>query len=91
MRELEDRIDSWRQQMLRKGVRTPVPLEELEAHLRDAIEDRVSAGATEDDAFIAAAQEIGTADLVAEEFKKLRTGGRMKKIGLVVLWWCWWD
>jgi hypothetical protein len=38
MFELEQAITGWRRQMLAAGIKTPVPLEELEIHLRDEIE-----------------------------------------------------
>ena len=34
---LEQAIADWRQQMLAAGIKTPVPLEELEIHLREDI------------------------------------------------------
>jgi len=37
MFDLEQAIIAWRQQMLAAGIKSPVPLEELENHLRDEI------------------------------------------------------
>ena len=37
MFNLEQAIAEWRQQMLATGIQTPVPLEELEIHLREEI------------------------------------------------------
>jgi len=37
MFNLEPSIAEWRRQMLAAGVKTPVPLEELESHLRDEL------------------------------------------------------
>jgi hypothetical protein len=38
MFDLEQSIATWRRQMLDAGIKAPVPLEELESHLRDDIE-----------------------------------------------------
>ena len=40
MLDLEQSIAEWRRQMLAAGLKTPVPLEELESHLRDEIEQQ---------------------------------------------------
>ena len=37
MSDLEQSIAEWRKQMLAAGIETPVPLEELEIHLREDI------------------------------------------------------
>jgi len=37
MFSLEKSISEWRRQMLAAGIKTPVPLEELEIHLREEI------------------------------------------------------
>ena len=37
MFDLEQSIAEWRRQMLAAGIKTPVPLEELEIHLREDI------------------------------------------------------
>jgi len=38
MFELEKSIADWRRQMLAAGIKSPLPLEELEIHLREEIE-----------------------------------------------------
>ena len=38
MFDLEQSITNWRKQMLAAGIKSPVPLEELEIHLREEIE-----------------------------------------------------
>ena len=47
MFNLEKEISEWRQQMLAAGVKSPVPLEELESHLREDIEQQVQSGLSE--------------------------------------------
>jgi hypothetical protein len=41
MFNLEQAIADWRQQMLAAGIKTPVPLEELENHLREENEQQM--------------------------------------------------
>lgn len=68
---LEEYISSWRQQMLASGVKTPVPLEELENHLRDDIERQMQSGSNAEKAFESAAQKIGQAYVLQTEFAKV--------------------
>jgi hypothetical protein len=70
MFELEKSIANWREQMLAAGIKTPVPLEELEIHLREEIRALVSTGTPENEAFQLAASRVGTPNRVATEFKK---------------------
>ena len=72
MFKLEQAISDWRRQMLAAGIKAPVPLEELESHLRDEIEQLAKSGLTEVEAFQAAVQKIGPAQAVQNEFKKVR-------------------
>jgi hypothetical protein len=70
MFDLEPAIADWRQQMLAAGIKTPVPLEELEIHLHDEIEWQIKSGLDEQRAFEIAAQQIGQASALKNEFKK---------------------
>ena len=70
MFNLEQSITEWRQRMLAAGVKTPVPFEELESHLRDEIERNLRLGQSESEAFEAAVQTIGPARAVQSEFEK---------------------
>lgn len=72
MPDLEKQITEWRKQMLAAGIKTPVPLEELESHLRDEIEQMMKSGLTESASFTAAVQKIGQAPALQDEFKKLK-------------------
>ena len=58
MFDLEQSITEWRQQMLAAGIKTPVPLEELESHLRDDIEQQVRSGVTDKIAFETAVRRL---------------------------------
>jgi hypothetical protein len=70
MFDLEKSIADWRKQMLAAGIKSPVPLEELEIHLREEIEQQMKSGLDEAGAFNSAAQKIGQAGLLKTEFKK---------------------
>ncbi len=71
MSDLEPSIAEWRKQMLAAGIKTPVPLEELEIHLREEIELQIKSGFTGQKAFEIAAGKIGQANPLKREFKKI--------------------
>jgi hypothetical protein len=70
MFNLEQAIADWRKQMLAAGIKSPVPLEELESHLREEIERQVKSGMNEQRAFEKATGQIGAAESLEAEFKK---------------------
>ncbi len=70
MFNLEQSIAEWRQQMLAAGIKTPVPLEELESHLREDVEQQMRSGFSEQEAFGSAIKKIGQPRLLKTEFKK---------------------
>jgi hypothetical protein len=71
MFDLEKSIADWRRQMLVAGINTPVPLEELETHLREEIERQTEAGLSGTEAFRVSMQKIGPAQAVQNEFRKV--------------------
>jgi hypothetical protein len=73
MFELETAIAEWRKQLLAAGIQTPVPLEELESHLREEIAQQTKSGVQEPGAFNLAIRKIGQPSLLNREFGK--TGG----------------
>src|SRR5271154_2784676 len=81
MFDLEKSIVDWRQQMLAAGIKTPVPLEELEIHLRDEIERQMKSGLNEQEIFNSAVQKIGQGEALKAEFKKIGE----QKIGRIIL------
>jgi hypothetical protein len=90
MFDLEKAIAEWRRQMLDAGIKTPVPLEELENHLREEIERQMKTGANQPDAFTSAVQELGPAHTVQNEFMKVdKIHGDLKwklmEIGLTLM------
>ena len=56
--------------MLAAGIKTPVPLEELEVHLREDIMQRMKSGLDAPQAFDAAVRQIGTARALGTEYRK---------------------
>jgi hypothetical protein len=71
MFDLEQSIAEWRRQMLAAGIKTPVPLEELEIHLREEIEQQIKPGTNPQQAFENSVQRIGHANDLKSEFKKI--------------------
>ncbi|MGZ4964596.1 MAG: permease prefix domain 1-containing protein [Limisphaerales bacterium] len=71
MPNLEQAISEWRQQMLAAGIKSPIPLDELESHLRDEIEHQTTKGLNEAEAFQAAVKNIGQGRAIKTEFKKV--------------------
>ena len=71
MFNLEPSIAEWRRQMLAAGIQTPVPLEELEIHLREDIAQQMKTGSNQQDAFTSAVQKLGSAHTVQNEFQKV--------------------
>ena len=49
--------------MLAAGIKSPVPLEELEIHLREEIEQHIKSGLNEAEAFQAVVEKIGQVGL----------------------------
>jgi hypothetical protein len=70
MFDLEQSIADWRRQMLAAGVKTPVPLDELQIHLREEIEQQMKSGLDGQQAFQVAVEKIGRAPELSREFKK---------------------
>src|ERR1700733_1014234 len=79
MFNLEQSITAWRKQMLAAGIQTPVPLEELEIHLREEIERQMQSGLNEPEAFNCAVQKIGPAHTVQNEFEKVAVAEAERK------------
>ena len=79
MFDLEQSIAEWRRQMLVAGIQAPVPLDELESHLRDEIERLIQAGHAEQTAFNFAIQEIGPMAALRNEFGKVEPAGGSRR------------
>lgn len=86
MFNLERAIVEWRRQMLSAGIKSPEPLDELENHLRDDVEQKIRSGLGEQQAFDAAVQQVGCANAIKTEFKKIRaTEGKNQMIQTIVI------
>src|SRR5262245_18040484 len=72
MFDLDHAIAQWRQQMLNAGLKSPVPLDELESHLRDDIQEQTRSGLSVKQAFEDATRRIGEAHALKSEFAKAR-------------------
>jgi len=70
MFNLEHAIAEWRGRMLAGGIKTPVPMEELESHLREEIDRQALTGANGMLAFEIAVQKIGAVQTLKSEFTK---------------------
>lgn len=87
MFNLEQSIAEWRRQMIAGGIKTPVPLDELESHLRDHVEQQMLAGVAAELAFRSAVQRVGAAENLNREFAKVRRpGARLNHNTLRVVW-----
>ncbi len=73
MFDLEPAIAEWRKQMLVAGIKAPAPLEELESHLREDIEQLKKSGMDERAAFENAAHQTGQPQSLKSEFNKIET------------------
>jgi hypothetical protein len=71
MFDLGPSITDWRRQMLAAGIKTPVPLEELESHLREDIDRLQSSGVPDAQAFEVAVSRLGKSGSMQTEFKKV--------------------
>jgi hypothetical protein len=71
MFNLEQSIAEWQKQMLAAGLKTAVPLGELENHLREDIAQQMKSGLGEQEAFNSAVQNIGKPQMVQTEFAKV--------------------
>ena len=81
MRELENRIEQWRREMRAKLSREAV--EELETHLREAMDEFRASGSSEMEAFELATKRIGNADELNAEFEKRQTNWWAVKIATI--------
>ena len=79
MFNLDEAMSEWRRQMLTAGVKSPVPLEELDAHLRDEIERLTQSGLDEAEAFRTAIRRIGPAQALQNEFRKAEDASEARR------------
>jgi hypothetical protein len=75
MFDLERSIADWRAWMKADGIKAPRVLDELESHLRDDVQARMTLGSEGREAFEAAVQQIGLAAALRSEFMKAGVRG----------------
>ncbi len=75
MFDLEQAVVKWRQQMLTAGIKSPVPLEELESHLREEIEWQMKLGSDSRQAFEVGIQQFGETSTLKKEFTRTTVKG----------------
>ncbi len=85
MFNLEQAISEWRRQMLTAGITSPVPLDELESHLRDEIEQQIKSGINAQQTFENAVTRIGQANVLKSEFNKSRCKGMNRIIMMMMI------
>jgi hypothetical protein len=73
MFNIDKSIAEWRKQMLAAGIQTPVPLDELEIHLREENERLKKSGVDERTAFENAVHQTGQPQALKGEFNKIET------------------
>src|SRR5437763_13227474 len=67
---LDEAIANWRENIAAQGIGSREILDELESHLREAVERRIRTGEEASKAFELAAREIGDASVLKGEFAK---------------------
>ncbi len=84
MFDLEQAIAAWRKHMLTAGVKAPVPLNELELHLREQLE---RSGNVDQRVFDIAVRQLGHPVSIRTEFKKVERQTMKRKIiiGVAIL------
>jgi hypothetical protein len=86
MFNLEPSIAEWRRRMIAGGIKTPVPLEELESHLRDHVERQRQLGMGAEQAFCKAVEDIGSGEKLEREFAKVRELNRIRTREVLRRW-----
>lgn len=82
MFDLEKAIRSWRRHLQREAFLSRGVLDELESHLRDAVDVHAKQGSTRQQAFEQAVQQLGDAASLRHEYSKLHSRRRWLFAGL---------
>jgi hypothetical protein len=75
MSDLDKQITEWRKTMVAGGLTDCAVLDELESHLRDAVESRIRSGEDAEAAFHFAVQRIGLPNELNQEFRAATQSG----------------
>jgi hypothetical protein len=73
MFELESQIRKWKGHLRSSGSLGEEELEELEAHLRDSVDDLESRGVTTEESFLVSVRRMGDTEALSNEFAKVST------------------
>jgi hypothetical protein len=79
MFDLEQAVSEWRREMRAAGIMSSLLLDELECHLRDDLEERMTAGTDARQALGAAVHRVGPAIELRNEFQKAKLNQPMKQ------------
>ena len=71
MFDMEQELKKWRAQLLTGGIYSASDVEELEAHVLDAVDDLMSRGVTQEESFWVAIHRIGDVESLNMEFGKV--------------------
>lgn len=71
MFNMEDSIRAWSDQLRVRGSLKESDILELESHLRDEIEDLMTAGLSEDEAFLISVKRLGNVGAISREYSKV--------------------
>ncbi len=80
MFDLEMQIHSWSDHLRARGNFTEADINELESHLREEIDDLISAGLTPDESFLISVKRLGNLDAISHEFAKVNTENLWKHL-----------
>ena len=73
--DLDKAVEEWSRGMKRSGALEDGMIAELEAHLRDEVEDLVGQGKSPEDAFHEVTASVESADMVGHEYYKTYARG----------------
>jgi hypothetical protein len=79
---LDAQIDQWHRYVRAHRAIAEADVDELESHLRDRIDDLMSAGLAEDEAFLVAVKRLGNVDAISREFAREHSDRLWKQLVL---------
>ncbi len=80
--DLEAQIGRWRRYLERHRALAPADVDELEAHLRDQIDELEQSGLSPDEGFLVAVGRLGRIDDISREFAREHSGRLWKQLVL---------
>ena len=73
MFNIDQAVDAWRARLLNGGDCQAADAEELETHLRAAVDELIETGLDEEEAFLVATHRLGHVSSLADEFSKVNS------------------